>query len=47
MKNIYLAPEMELISFDAKDVITTSSFTGMEEDFGWNAPASVNDGVEN
>ena len=47
MKNTYFAPELELISFDAQDVITTSSFTGFEDNFGWNAPADSNDGSEN
>ena len=32
MKNIYTAPEMDIISFEAKDVITTS--TGINNDLG-------------
>ena len=47
MKNTYFAPELELISFDAQDVITTSSFTGFEDDFGWDAPADSDDGSGN
>lgn len=47
MKNTYFAPKMELISFDAKDIITTSgptgnSFTGYEDSFGW-SPAGDGD----
>lgn len=47
MKNTYFAPKMELISFDAKDIITTSgpisdSFTGHEDNFGWPGDGSSN-----
>ncbi len=36
MKEIYTAPEMEIIAFDAEDVITTSGFNdgGTEGDMG-------------
>lgn len=32
MKNIYTEPEMDIISFEAEDVITTS--TGINNDLG-------------
>ena len=32
MKNIYTAPELEMISFEAEDVITTSN--GINNDLG-------------
>ena len=47
MKNTYMAPKLELISFDAKDIITTSgptgnSFTGFEDNFGWPGDGNSN-----
>ncbi len=33
MKQTFIAPEMEIVSVNASDVIATSSFAGIEDEF--------------
>lgn len=37
MKEIFIAPEMELVTFASADVIATSGFEGLEDGFEENA----------
>ncbi len=34
MKEKFMTPEMELVTFAAADVIATSDFLGLEDEFG-------------
>lgn len=44
-KNVYEAPLMQVLRFDAKDIITTSGFAGGELPLGPSPVASVEDEI--
>ncbi len=44
-RNLYEAPMMQVLRFDAKDIITTSGFAGGEIPLGGNTAPNVSDEI--